>query len=108
MDFTPEALGFTPTIVSRNIAILIADGFNYSEYEGVKIALTAAGAFVFTVDPKRQAVIPSSGGKGICPEHHFEAMRSTAFDSIYIPGGDPVKTLRKMGRALHWIKEAYG
>jgi len=108
MDFTPEALGFTPTIAARNVAILIADGFNYSEYEAVKAALTAGGAFVFTIGPKRQAVIPSSGGKGVHPEHHFEAMRSTAFDTIYIPGGEHVKTLRKMGRAVHWIKEAYG
>lgn len=63
------------------VGILIADGFNYSEYETVKAALTAAGAFVFTVAPKHQAVIPSSGGKGVSPEHHFEAFRSIGFDT---------------------------
>jgi len=108
MDFTPEALGLAPTIVSRMVAILIADGFNYSEYEAVKGALTAAGALVFTIGPKRQPVIPSSGGKGVSPEHHFEGMRSTAFDTIYIPGGDHVATLRKQGRVVHWVREAFG
>jgi catalase len=108
MDFTPEALGLTPTIATRMVGILIADGFNYSEYESVKAALTAAGAFVFTIGPKRQAVMPSSGGKGVSPEHHFEAFRSTGFDALYIPGGDHVTTLLKDGRVIHWVREAFG
>ena len=83
------------------VGILIADGFNYSEYEAVKGALTAAGAFVFTVGPKRQAVIPSSGGNGVKLEHHVEAFRSTAFDTLYIPGGEHIATLKKKGRVVH-------
>lgn len=90
------------------VGILIADGFNYSEYETVKATLTAAGAFVFTIGPKRQPVMPSSGGKGVSPEHHFEAFRSTGFDTLYIPGGDHVFTLRKHGRVIHWVREAFG
>lgn len=36
-------------------------------------------------------------------------MRSTLFDSVFIPGGaDSVATLRKNGRALHWVREAFG
>jgi catalase len=83
------------------VGILIADGFNYSEYEAVKAALTAAGAFVFTIGPRRQPVIPSSGGKGVKPEHHFDAFRSTAFDTLYIPGGEHVAALKKKGRVVH-------
>jgi catalase len=107
-DFTPAALGLPPTIVSRNVAILIMDGFNFTEYEAVKVALTAAGAFVFTIGPRRTNIIPASGGKGVAPQHNFEAMRSTAFDTIYIPGGEHVNAFRKNGRALHWIREAFG
>lgn len=107
-DFTPEALGFQPTIVSRGVAIIIGDGFNISEYETVKGALSAAGAFCFTIGPKRQPVKPAGGGNGIAPDHHFEGMRSTMFDSLYIPGGDHVKTLLKQGRVIHWIREAFG
>lgn len=83
------------------VGILIADKFNYSEYEAVKAALTAAGAFVFTIGPKRQPVIPSRGGKGVSPEHHFEAFRSTAFDALYIPGGEHIAILRENGRVVH-------
>jgi catalase len=107
-DFTPEAQGLAPTIATRMVAIIIADGFNLAEYEGVKGALSAAGAFCFTIGPKRQPVIPASGGKGVAPDHHFEGMRSTMFDSIYIPGGEHISTLLKQGRVIHWVREAFG
>lgn len=108
MDFTPQAQGLAPTILSRMVAIVIADGFNLAEYEAVKGALTAAGALPFTIGPKRQACIPSSGGKGVAPDHNFEGNRSTMYDAVYIPGGEHITTLRKNGRVLHWIREAYG
>jgi len=107
-DFTPEALGLAPTIASRMVAIIIADGFNLSEYEAVKAGLSAAGAMCYTIGPGRQPVKSSGGGKGVAPEHHFEGMRSTMFDTIYIPGGDHVDTLLKQGRVVHWIREAFG
>jgi catalase len=107
-DFTPEALGLEPTIATRMVAVIIGDGFNLSEYEAVKGALTAAGAFVFTIGPKRQPVIPAGGGKGVAPDHHFEGMRSTLFDSIYVPGGEHVRTLLTQGRVVHWVREAFG
>ena len=107
-DFTPEALGLSPTIASRMVAIIIADGFNLMEYEAVKAALTAAGAFVFTIGPKRQPVKPAGGGNGVAPDHHFEGMRSTMFDALYIPGGEHVATLMKQGRVVHWVREAFG
>jgi len=106
-EFTAEALGFEPTIASRQIAIIIGDGFNLAEYEAVKGALSAAGALAFTIGPKRQPV-KSSSGKSVSPDHHFEGMRSTMFDSIYIPGGEHISTLLKQGRVIHWIREAFG
>lgn len=106
-EFTPENMGLPPTIESRMIAIIIADGFNLSEYEAVKGALTAAGALPFTIGPKRQPV-KSSSGKSVSPDHHFEGMRSTMFDSLYIPGGKHVSTLLTQGRVVHWVREAFG
>ena len=107
-DFTPEALGLAPTIATRGVALIIADGFNLSEYETVKAALSAAGAFCFTIGPKRQPVKPAGGGKGVAPDHHFEGMRSTMFDSLYLPGGEHIGALAKQGRVIHWIREAFG
>lgn len=106
-DFTPEAQGLSPTIATRNIAILVADGFNYTEYAAVKGSLAAAGALLFTIGPKRNAV-KSQEGKTVTPEHHFEGMRSTLFDALYIPGGNHVPNLAKQGRVVHWIREAFG
>jgi len=106
-EYTPEALGLKPTIASRMVALIIGDGFNISEYEAVKGALTAAGAFCFTIGPKRQPV-KSSSGKTVAPDHHFEGMRSTMFDSLYIPGGEHVSVLMKQGRVIHWVREAFG
>ena len=48
------------------------------------------------------------GGKGVQPDHHFEGMRSTMFDSIFIPGGAHIESLRKQGRVVHWVREASG
>jgi catalase len=106
-DFTPEAMGLPATIASRMIAIIIGDGFNFAEYETVKAALSAAGAFVFTIGPKRQPV-KSSTGQSVAPDHHFEGMRSTMFDSLYLPSGEHVASLMKQGRVIHWVREAFG
>lgn len=107
-EFTTEAQGLPTTIATRTVAIIIDDGFNGHEYEVVKSALTAAGAFPTTIGPKRQVVVPAGGGKGVIPDHHFEGMRSTLFDSLYIPGGEHINMLLKNGRVIHWIREAYG
>ena len=29
------------------------------------------------------------------------------FDALFIPGGSHVETLRKNGRAVHWVREAF-
>jgi len=106
-DFTPEAQGLEPTILSRQVAIIIGEGFNYSEYEAVKGALSAAGALPFTIGPGRQPV-KSSSGPTAQPDHNMEGMRSTMFDAIYVPGGSHISKLLKQGRVIHWIREAFG
>ena len=105
--FTPK----TPTIASRRVAILIADGYDPVAFNGVRAALTAANAFPFVIGPKRQPVFAEDeprSGEGLQPDHHFEGMRSTLFDSVFIPGGSHVQTLRKNGRVVHWVREAFG
>jgi catalase len=97
-----------PTIASRRVAILIGEGYDPVAYSGVKKVLKAANAFPFTIGPKRQPVKAEGGNESIEPDHHFEGMRSTLFDSIFIPGGSHVNTLKKNGRVIHWIREAFG
>jgi len=102
-----------PTIQTRRVAILIADGYDPVAYNGIVAALKAAKALPFTIAPRRSPIFAAGEAKdpakGVKPDHHLEGMRSTMFDSIFVPGGaDSVSTLRKNGRALHYIREAYG
>lgn len=100
-----------PTIATRRVAILIADGYDPVAFNGVMAALKAAKAFPFVIGPKRQPVFADGedkNGKGVQPDHHFEGMRSTMFDSVFVPGGSHIQTLKKQGRVVHWVREAFG
>ncbi|KAF2751416.1 catalase-domain-containing protein [Sporormia fimetaria CBS 119925] len=108
-EFAPS----TPTIATRMVAILIADGYDPVAYNGMKAALSAAGALPFTIGIRRNKVYAAGEEKGssggVTPDHHLEGMRSTMFDSVFVPGGaKSIETLRKTGRAVHWVREAFG
>ncbi|KAF2820712.1 catalase-domain-containing protein [Ophiobolus disseminans] len=109
-----EYMPATPTIATRMVAIIIADGYDKVAYNGIKAALTAAGALPFTISPRRNKIYAdgedkSSSSSGVTADHHLEGQRSTMYDSIFVPGGaKSVETLRKNGRAIHWVREAYG
>ncbi|CAC9891233.1 unnamed protein product [Aureobasidium pullulans] len=108
-DFPPENL----TIATRMVAILIADGYDAVAYNAIKAALAAQGALPFTIAPRRTPIYAAGeskdSGKGVAPDHNLEGQRSTMYDAIFIPGGaDSIATLRKNGRALHYVREAFG
>lgn len=101
-----------PTIATRRVAIIIADGYDPMAYNGIVGVLKGADALPFTIAPRRSPIYAAgedkSSGKGVKPDHHLEGMRSTMFDSVFVPGGaDSIATLRKNGRALHWVREAF-
>lgn len=98
----------TPTIKSRRIAILVADGFSAGEVEATRTFFTGVGAVPFVIGPRR-GKITSSFGVPVKADHHFEDQRSTLFDALFIPGGaDHAKKLKANGRVVHWIREAFG
>lgn len=102
-----------PTIKSRRVAILVADGFDLASYEMVHKSLKAAGAVPFLIAPRRAKVFPAGHeadkDRGIMADHHFEGMRSTMFDAVFIPSGAAhALTLAKNGRAIHYVREAFG
>jgi catalase len=103
-DFMPKK----PTVASRRIAIIIADGFDSVAVEGMRAAILAASALPWFIGAKRSKLTGTSGVT-IMPDHHLEGQRSTMFDAIFVAGGkQSVDTLRKSGRALHWVREAFG
>jgi catalase len=103
-DFMPDK----PTIATRRIAILINDGFDSVSYNGMVTAIKAAGALPFTIGPRRQKVSPDGNGEGVKPDHHFNGMRSTMFDALFVPGGSGQVALARDGLARFWVREAFG
>ncbi|KAI0932534.1 catalase A [Taiwanofungus camphoratus] len=103
----------TPTIASRRIAILVADGFNLAEVTALRAALKAGQATTWIIGPRRGKVYPASqavgSGQGIMADHHYEGQRSTLFDAIIIPSGaEHAQKLAENGRTIHWVREAFG
>jgi catalase len=102
-----------PTIATRRVAFLIADGYDSTAFSGTRAALTAAGVVIFIIGPRRAEIFPAGSdkkpGSGVKADHHFEGMRSTMFDAFFVPGGaESIQTLAKNGRAVHWLREAFG
>lgn len=109
LSFAPKQ----PTIKSRRIAILVADGFNLGEVQALLAALKAGMANTFVIGPRRGPVYPDGeevgSDKGYSSDHHFEGQRSTMFDAILIPGGAKhAQALADNGRTIHWVREAFG
>lgn len=108
-EFMPK----TPSIKSRRIAILVADGFDLPTVETFRVAMKAGGATTWMIGPRRNKIYGAgqTPGKdeGLAMDHHFESQRSTMFDALFIPGGaEHARTLASNGRVIHWILEAFG
>jgi catalase len=103
-----------PTIASRRIAILLADGFNMVEVEAVRAKLASEKATTWIIGPRRGKVCAAALDEKsevacLVADHHFEGQRSTLFDALYIPSGaEHAKTLYENGRVVHWVREAFG
>lgn len=82
MEFLPD----NPTIATRRVSILLADGFDYAAYTTMKDSLQKRKAFIFTIGSQRQGVKVKSG-ETVIPDDHFSRMRSSLYNAIFIPGG---------------------
>ena len=104
-EFMPEK----PLIKSRRIAILIADGFEADVVEGLRAAMKLGAASTFIIGPRRGKISGATGTTSVMADHHFEGQRSTLFDALFIPpGAKSAETLKKDGRVIHWVREAFG
>lgn len=105
LEYMPK----TPTIATRRIALLIAEGYDHAVYSAAVAAIQAAGALPFTIAPKRQPVTAADGKSTAQPTSHFNGMRSTMFDAVLVPGGeDAIKAMLGIGLARFWVREAFG
>ena len=95
------------TIKSRQVAALIADGFDAKELETMKKALTDGGAMLKTIAPKL-AEVKSSDGNGVTPDFSFLTASSVLFDAVYLPGGKKsIENLMLEADAYEFINQAY-
>lgn len=109
MDYLPK----NPTIASRRIGILISDGYDPISFNAIYGAIEGAKALPLVIGRHRSPIHAEGedphSGNGITPDHHFEGQRSTMFDALIIPGGKAsVTALSANGRALHYLREAFG
>jgi len=75
--------------------------------------LSSANAKAIIIGPRRGEIHAEGAGsdvKGstIEADHHFEGQRSTLFDAVFIPSGRHISHLAKNGRAIQYVREAFG
>lgn len=95
------------SIKTRMIAFLVADGVNGDDVEATMTKLTDGGAAVRLIAPHQGSVTTADGGS--IPVHgSFSTDASVLYDAVYVPGGaKAVGTLKKVGKAIHFVNEAY-
>ncbi len=94
-------------IVSRCIAVLIADGVNDDTLKSLQTKTAAKGAKIKLIGPSL-AAIKTNKGKMVSPDEAFFNTASVLFDAVYIPGGkNSVNTLSDHPDALHFVSEQY-
>lgn len=95
------------TILSRQIAILAADGVDETSLSHMKKALEAEGAKAWIIAPQLGS-IKGNGGKPVEVNESFLIATSVAYDAVFIPAGSKSATaLKNNPDALHFINEAY-
>jgi len=96
-----------PSIATRKVAILAADGVNIADVETVGKALQAQGAKVAVLSLKLQP-LKGAGGGTLAVDYRIVAEPSVLWDAVFIAGGmQSVKTLAQSGAALLFVREQY-
>jgi protease I len=95
------------SLTNKKVAILIADGFEQSEYERPKKALDDAGAKTVTVSLKSGTVrgwAEKNWGQEVQVDLTIDIARADDFDALLLPGGvmNP-DTLRGSEEAIQFI-----
>lgn len=102
-----EAGKAADNIKTRQIAFLLADGFDDEQVSKVKQALMDKGAKVKIVS-KFRGTLKGKNGKEVEVDKNHVTTASIMYDAIFIPGGkDNLEQLMMQGDAIHFVNEAY-
>ncbi len=96
-----------PSIATRKVAILVADGVSIGDVETVGKALQAQGATV-AVLASRLGHVSGSNGATVTVDYTIKTMPSVVWDAVFVPGGaNNVKALLGSGDAMLFVREQY-
>lgn len=96
-----------PSIETRVIAFLLADGFSDADITAMKKALEAQGAFTKIIAPRHGTVV-SDKGKEYPVDEAFDSTASVLYDAVFVPGGDKsVASIQEDPDVIHFINELY-
>ena len=100
-------------LTGKKVAILVADGFEQSEFEEPKQALEDAGASTYVVSPQEDQVMGWDGdandhGDSFEVDIPLDEARAEDYDALLLPGG--VKnpdTLRTIPEAVAFVRSFF-
>jgi len=96
-----------PSIATRKIAILAADGVNIEDAEAVGKALQGQGAKVAVLSLGLRP-LTGANGRTLAVDYRIVAEPSVVWDAVFIPGGaQSFKTLAQSGAAMLFVREQY-
>ena len=95
------------TIKTRQIAFLVADGFDANDVKAMKTALEKEGATAKIIGMKSNSVKDADGGE-MKVDHALRTVASVLFDAVYIPGGEKsANALSEEADAIEFVNEAF-
>ncbi|MHA3789100.1 catalase [Flavobacterium hauense] len=96
----------SPTIASRKVAIVCADGVDEQAVLDIKMALIKEDAKGFVIAPYQGNVKTDKGGE-IAVDFSFLTCSSVLFDAVYIPGGQGLNELSQDADVMDFLNDAY-
>lgn len=96
----------TPTIESRKVAIVCADGVDEQAVLDIKEALIKQGAKGCVVAPYNGVVKGDAGGE-LAVDFTFLTTSSVVFDAVYIPGGFDLNELSEDSDVMDFLNDAF-
>ena len=94
------------SIATRQVAVLMADGFSMNDFKHMTDALKNEGAIIKVVAP-HGGTVKSDDGQIEKVDASIATTESVLFDTVYVPGGKAsVETLKGNAKFIKFINEA--
>jgi len=96
----------SPTIASRKVAIITAEGVSEAAVMNIKSALLKEDAKGCIIAPHLGSIVTDAGG-AIPVDFSFLTSSSVLFDAVYIPHGENLNVLLENDNVLEFLTDAY-